>query len=333
MSAPIFRDPVYDGPTDPAVIRNGTTGEWWMFYTQRRTTDPGRGVRWVHGTAIGIATSADDGASWHYRGTARGLGDGDTLWAPEVIADADGYRMYLTVVDGVPDSWTGADAHIDEFTSHDLLCWSHVGRVDLGSDRVIDAAIARCADGNWRLWYKNEEDGSSTWSAVSADLRSWKVEGRVVPAAPPHEGPNVFSLGGWYWMITDEWRGLGVHRSGDGRSWQRQVSNGGLILDAPGSDPADAGIGQHADAVVLPSIASRGDEAILFYFTHPNRDDLDRIAARASTIHVARLGVHDGQLGADRDIAVPQRLLAPRAPLEVASVTAAALDDASGVKE
>lgn len=309
MSAPIFRDPVYDGATDPAVIRNERTGDWWMFYTQRRTTEPGDGVRWVHGTSIGIATSADDGATWQYLGIAEGLGRGDTHWAPEIIAAGGRYRMYLTVVDGVPDSWTGADAHIVEFVSDDLLNWARVGELDLGSDRVIDAAVAQCGDGNWRLWYKNEHDGSSTWSAVSPDLSSWRVEGRAVPATPPHEGPNVFPLGGWYWMITDEWRGLGVHRSRDARAWERQEANGGLLLDAPGRHSDDRGIGHHADAVVLPATAGRAESAVLFYFTHPRRDDPSRIVSRSSPIHAARLTVSDGQLIAERDIAVPQRLL------------------------
>ncbi|GAA4489252.1 glycoside hydrolase [Microbacterium panaciterrae] len=309
MSAPIFRDPVYDGATDPAVIRNDRTREWWMLYTQRRTTDPGDGVRWIHGTSIGIATSSDEGATWHYLGIAEGLGGADTLWAPEVIAAGGRYRMYLTVVDGVPDSWTSADAHIVEFVSDDLLNWARVGELDPVSDRVIDAAVALCGDGNWRLWYKNERDGSSTWSAVSADLTDWQVEGPAVPALPPHEGPNVFPLGGWYWMVTDEWRGLGVHRSRDARDWQRQEVNGGLILDTPGGHAEDRGFGHHADAVVVPASAGRVESAILFYFTHPRRDDSDAIVARSSPIHAARLTVHQGQLIAERDIATTQGFL------------------------
>lgn len=308
MSAPIFRDPVFDGATDPTVVRNQQTGEWWMFYTQRRTTDPAGGVRWVHGTSIGVARSLDGGATWRYLGTAEGLGRGDTLWAPEVIASGDEYRMYLTVVDGIPDSWTGAAAHIVEFVSNDLLHWSRVGQIDLGSDRVIDAAVALCGDGNWRLWYKNENDGSSTWSAVSSDLCSWKVEGRAIPATPPHEGPNVVKLAGRYWMITDEWRGLGVHRSDDGRDWHRQESKGGLILNTPGTHPDDLQFGHHADAVVIPSDAASREAAILFYFTHPHVDDSSGRVTRTSAIHVARLSVRDGQLIAERDITTPRHL-------------------------
>ncbi|MBT2499073.1 hypothetical protein J7E25_08185 [Agromyces sp. ISL-38] len=30
---------MFDGATDPIVIRHRETGEWWMFTTQRRTRD------------------------------------------------------------------------------------------------------------------------------------------------------------------------------------------------------------------------------------------------------------------------------------------------------
>jgi hypothetical protein len=44
--AALFHDPVHDGATDPTVIRHRGTGEWWMFYTQRRASvsEPGRRV-------------------------------------------------------------------------------------------------------------------------------------------------------------------------------------------------------------------------------------------------------------------------------------------------
>ena len=83
---------------------------------------------------------------------------------------------------------------------------------------MIDACVAHCPDGRWRLWYKDEADDSTTWVAVSDDLASWRVEGRAI-GGRPHEGPNVFELGGWWWMLVDEWRGMGVHRSTDAITW------------------------------------------------------------------------------------------------------------------
>ncbi len=59
-----YRDPVYDGATDPVVVLTRARGEWWMFYTQRRASAPGPGVAWVHGSDIGEAGSRDGGGSW-----------------------------------------------------------------------------------------------------------------------------------------------------------------------------------------------------------------------------------------------------------------------------
>src|SRR6202035_3535175 len=42
-----YRDPVFAGATDPVVVRDVGSGEWWMFYTQRRASVPGPGVAWV----------------------------------------------------------------------------------------------------------------------------------------------------------------------------------------------------------------------------------------------------------------------------------------------
>ncbi|MET0860148.1 MAG: family 43 glycosylhydrolase, partial [Microbacterium sp.] len=229
----IYRDPVYDGATDPTVVL--AEGTWWMFYTQRRAThpDPGPGVAWVHGSRIGIAHSPD-GVAWSYVGTlepdASGLhlragappADIDrTHWAPDVIHDGTRWRMYLTEIDGIPDRWDGHARHIVDYESDDLAQWRRRGIVPLSSDRVIDAAVASCPDGVWRLWYKDEADESTTWAAVSVDLEDWRVEGRVI-GGRPHEGPFVFPLGGWWWMLTDEWRGMAVHRSADATTWERQ---------------------------------------------------------------------------------------------------------------
>jgi len=301
LSAPIYADPILDGAADPAVIKRRGTNEWWMFYTNRRATFEGAGVEWVHGSPIGIAVSTDGGASWHYKGTVAGLDDPadpglNTHWAPEVIWAEGEYHMYLSYITGTPDRWPGYERHIVHYVSDDLQQWKRIGPLHLNSNYVIDAAVAKCPDGLYRLWYKDEGNGSSTGVATSTNLYDWTNGGVAIPATPGHEGPNVFVLGGWYWMIVDEWRGLGVFRSDDAIAWARQ----GLILDRPGADPLDRQIGRHADVVV------NGDEAAIFYFTHPHWSaahtaEAQGFSDRRTVIHWARLTVEDGQLVCRRD--------------------------------
>lgn len=305
MSAPIFDDPVQHGAADPTVIRNRETGEWWMFYTNRRAQFGDESWAWIHGSPIGVAVSRD-GLDWRYRGTVEGLDDPadpelNTHWAPEVIFARGEYHMYLTYMSGAPDRVTDTPRAIWHYASPDLQNWTRAGRLDLGYDNVIDAAVFLCPDGLFRLWYKVEAEGSGTFVATSADLYNWQRGGLVIPGKPqgaPHEGPNVFTLGGHIWMIVDEWRGQGVFRSEDAVNWQRQ----GIILDEPGNDPADRRFARHADVVVA------GDEGALFYFTHPDWAETETEAPmtpeeRRTTVHVARVWVEDGELKADRNVA------------------------------
>ena len=69
-----------------------------------------------------------------------------------------------------PTAGRGIARRIVEYVSDDLERWRVVGEIPLSSDRVIDACVARCPDGRWRLWYKDEADDSTTWVAVSDDL-------------------------------------------------------------------------------------------------------------------------------------------------------------------
>lgn len=306
--APLFRDPFFDGATDPTVIRHQKTSELWMFYTQRRAHLDEPGVAWVHGSRIGVARSSD-GQEWAYAGTLDGLdsqgeADGDnTHWAPEVIWDGEWYRMYLTVITGIPDRWDGHARHIVEYRSDDLWNWERLRVIPLGSDRVIDACVARCPDGRWRLWYKDEAAESTTGVAVATrldDPAGWVVDGQAI-GGRPHEGPNVFALGGWQWMLVDEWRGMGVYRSADAVTWTRQGGPDEVILGEPGCRPGDGTVGRHGDVLV------EGELAVLYYFTHPHWDGSeiatapDAARARVSVVQAVDVTVRDGLLHVDRD--------------------------------
>jgi hypothetical protein len=302
--APLFRDPIHDGATDPVVVRHRARDEWWMFYTARRATAPGPGVAWVHGSDVGVAVSTDGGTNWLYRGTVQGLETGpgrDTFWAPEVLWAEGRYHMFVTHIRGVPDRWEGHDRTILHYVSDDLVGWEPRGACEVGSPRAIDAAVHPLPAGGYRMWFKDEEHGSHTYCADSADLETWGPA-RPVITDREHEGPNVFALAGRYWLIVDEWRGLGVYDSDDLDAWHRN----GLILNAAGTRPDDADHGWHAD-VVVTSTAAR-----VFYFTHPERSSLppdgeESYRHRRSSIQVAGLRVVDGRLVCDRDeeVAVP----------------------------
>lgn len=295
----LYRDPVYDGATDPRVVIDGDGG-WWMFYTQRRAThpDPGPGVAWVHGSRIGVARS-DDGVAWTYAGTLAPVSSGLSLeqgappetvdrthWAPEVIWDGAGWRMYLTEIDGVPDRWPGHVREIVEYVSDDLRSWRRVAPLPLSSDRVIDAAVARTPDGCWRLWYKDEAAGSVTMVASSRDLREWSLDG-VAIGGGAHEGPDVFEAGGFWWMIVDEWRGMGVYRSDFGVRWARQGGEGDVILEAaPGG-----GHGHHGAHV------RDGDDVWFYFFGRPAAAESHQDGeVRRCAVYRAALHVVDGTL-------------------------------------
>jgi hypothetical protein len=310
---PLFRDPVFDGAADPVVVWNPGLRRFWMFYTNRRASARGlSGVAWVHGTRIGIAESADLGATWQYAGTAdielppEIAGDEPTHWAPDVFTAPDGtHHMFLTVVPGVFEDWQHP-RRIVHLTSSDLRTWRGARPLTLASDRVIDAAILRLPDGNWRLFYNNERDRKSIYFADSRDLVTWTDRGKAV-GDQGGEGPKVFRWRGAYWMITDVWQGLAVYRSADAFTWTRQ--DGENLLAKPGRGQDDGVKGGHADVVVS------GERAYLFYFTHPGRTDprsaTDGYEQRRSSIQVVELAEQNGRLNCDRDAPTFVRLSPP----------------------
>jgi hypothetical protein len=303
---PLFRDPVHDGAADSVVIWNRARKVWWMFYTNRRADIADTtGVRWVHGTHIGIAESKDGGAHWTYVSEADiPYGTPDyTLWAPEVIDAGGTYHMFLTVVPGTFSDWN-APRFILHLTSKDLLHWKPLAKVNLASDRTIDACVFRLPDGAWRLWYKNERDGSKIYFSDSTDLVHWTAKGIAVKTRG--EGPVVFQWKGATWLIEDAWDGLGAFRSGDLTTWERQPEN---LLRTPGTQATDQAAGQHPDVVV-----DAQGRAWLFYFTQQSGADAkadDPNWKRRSVLHVAELHESDGKLSVDRNVPAEIHMLPP----------------------
>lgn len=304
LPAPLFRDPIYDCPTDPTVIWNNEEKQWYLFYTQRRATDTAVGVSWVHGTKIGVAVSPD-GAKWLYRGTLEGLDierGHNTFWAPEILWAQGAYHMYVSYITGIPTDWE-YPRKILHYVSKNLWDWAYQGEVNLDSPRVIDACVYEISPGLYKMWYKDEARESRTYAAVSSDLHDWKVVGEEVSDCA-QEGPNVFMLGGKIWMVSDFWRGLAVYTSEDFTQWTRCKN----ILEKSGTRSMDVGLGHHADVVV------RGDRAYLFYFCHPfatelpedgnDKKQLTEQERNKAVVQVAELFVQDGCLVCDRNAAV-----------------------------
>jgi hypothetical protein len=300
---PLYRDPPFDAPTDPVLCFNAEQKKWFMYYTARRgnATDAS-GVTWIHGTNIGMAESADGGATWTYRGTAD-IGYGKdahpndyTYWAPEVIWGQDTYHMFLTFVPGIFTDWNHP-REIVHLTSKDGVKWEALGRVDLQSDRTIDACVMQLPNGTWRMWYKDERKEKALCYADSTDLLKWEPQDNAVTDYNG-EGPKVIHWKGRYWLIADCWaNGMRVWRSDDCTNWRLQD---------------EALFGNHGDVVVS------GDRAWWFYFggrRPPSRSDAAPAAVdppasgtaappstprpargRTTAINVVELSVIDGKL-------------------------------------
>ncbi len=292
---PLFRDSKYDGAADPVIIWSKKEKCWLMFYTNRRANlENAVGVDWVHGTPIGIAKSTDGGATWKYKCDAIiNYGESDyTFWAPDIVEYGGKYHMFLTVVPGTFTDWKHPRS-IVQLESDDLITWNPIEEMKLASDKVIDAGIFKTQDGWWYMYYNNEKDRKSIYAVKSLDLKNWEDIGKVV-GDKSGEGPKVFYWHDQYFMIVDNWDGLGVYSSHDLTNWERQPEN---ILKNPGKGVDDGTKGLHADVVV------NNGKAYIFYFTHPGRlpEVADSYETRRSSIQVAELEYINGVIVCDRD--------------------------------
>lgn len=294
---PLYRDPIYDGAADPTLIWNEKEQRWFMFYTNRRANLlHTNGVDWVHGTPIGIAESTDGGASWTYRCDANINYGGKeyTYWAPDVIEEGGIYHMFLTIVPGTFTDWKH-EREIVRLTSTNLIDWKFAEKCELISDKVIDAGMIKAPNGLWRMYYNNERDNKSIYYSESKDLRNWTNYGKVI-SDQRGEGPKVFHWKDKYFMVVDNWKGLGIYSSDDMDNWTRQE---GYLLQGGGQGIDDGTQGQHCDVVV------HKDRAYLIYFNHPGRigdaAKQDNYNTRRSTLHVVELEYVNGKVQCDRD--------------------------------
>lgn len=299
--APLFRDPVTDGPADPCVFYNYDEQAWWILYTQRRASSETPGVSFCYATKIGIAESKNNGASWRYRGTLdlefeRGV---NTFWAPGIVYWKGTYHLFSTYIRGAAWHW-GGNGMIAHYTSKNGWDWKYREIIDVGQQNIIDPALYRDEQGVWHMWYKNCSN-SAIYEATSRDLKKWSVGEQVSGVKPPCEAPKVFYMGGYYWMMTDPARGTGlcVYRSTDMKNWQEQ----GRILTDGSDRKDDYPSACHNDVVIV------GDKAYIFYATHPGEINAKRAGkpiesyagngpyeTRLSALQCAELLVEEGVL-------------------------------------
>lgn len=150
------------------------------------------------------------------------------------------------------------------------------------------------------MWYK---DNNQSWLAESDDLYHWTWRDKPIITDQAHEGPKVFEFEGSYWMLTDQWAGMGVYKSDDLETWNKQDNP---ILSDASNRPEDTPSGAHGDVVVV------GKQAYIFYFTHPGRkthfattldkDGIYPYSEKRTSIQVAELEIENGRLKVkDRD--------------------------------
>ena len=300
--APLYRDLVFDGAGDPAVVFNRATKAWFIFYTQRRSNIAIQNLGDCFGTQIGLAISETDGRTWFYAGTAD-LAQPDpghnTFWAPQVNFDRGLYHMFVTYIRGIYSDWDGTP-RILHYTSPDLFRWKL--EKPTGMDGYIDASVLQMPDGSWKMWYKDKASHISV--GVSPDLYDWRDLKKEEVGDFECEGPIAFRWKGHYWLIVDEcnlaYVGLAVYRSDDASHWMKN----NVILNTPGKREDDNDQGRHADVVLA------GDRAFIVYYTHPGRKydrnnveiwERESYPYRRCSLEVAELELRDGKIVCDRD--------------------------------
>lgn len=304
--APLFRDPIHDGAADPTVIYHREEKAWYVLYTNRRANVDCAGVSWVYGTHIGVASSTDNGRSWTYKGKLdlEFENGHNTFWAPNVVYFENKYHLYVTYIPGIHETWNGR-GQIAHYVSPDLWNWEFKRLLKLSPNALLDATVYPKPNGTWGIWYKDSKlDGTVT--GVGNSLDSFTPRPGLLISDCGHEAPLVFKYKNYYWLLTDQWDGLGVYRSDDSDSWKKK----GVILEEKGNRTYDNVRASHPEVVVV------GEKAYIFYFTHPGweieggwgeestKKDKAAILPHAykySVIQVAELKFENGTLTCDRN--------------------------------
>ena len=258
--APLFKCPVGDAPANPRVIWNRVEKCWFMFFQQRDKNsvlqDYFNATSFTFGSDIGIASSKDNGQTWIYRGVAEGLSiePGRNSWLmPEVVYNEDEglYHLFCGYYQGFPavEDFVDADpSYAMHYTSKDLWHWEFYGYItavtdERGNNRISYPCVYRMPNGKWRMFFMHYGTGALHY-LESDDLYTWNKNVKIMDGKNVAQtNPNVFRLGGYYWMMTDSSFGYTVYRSNDCEKWTMQ--DGGMLfgLMSISPDMMHSGIG------------------------------------------------------------------------------------------
>lgn len=303
---PLFADPHYHGSCDPEIVWNDQAGEYFIYYTARRSE---RETGTYVGTPIGVISSPDL-VHWTFRGYcsfdgAPGQPDMPvTYWAPGVIVSGDTLHMLVTYKDNAQPPWGGKGVirHYTAPLAAPIAGWKLEGVPDFQQPDPIDATLIQIGD-EYRAYHRTGGNGGIQW-AVSQDLKTWDKRGKCpgdINAKDRgfgyQEAPYIFKFGDAYWMLTDPHDGLAVFRSDDAVTWTQKPR----ILKEPGTGPQDGTRARH------PSVIVHDGRAFIFYHTEPNRPyptppaEKRTIHQKKSFLQIAELKIEGDRLVCDRD--------------------------------
>ena len=236
---------------------------WYSSYFDSRSPSGG----------IGLAVSSD-GVHWERAAMSRhvlrvgdaGMLDAGQIMGPCVLRHRDGFRMWYTGMDDVPDGDRIRRYRVFLAESEDGVAWRRANGgqpvIDLGpigsvdSVQVATPSVLRDGD-SYRMWYAawSKAHGHTICAAHSADGVSWIRDrnGRPVIGLPSDSyGPEVCRMGNQYLMLFMTLKSsaqLYGAVSDDGCEWT-MVNDSEPILPAGEAHEFDAAIQGHAAMMI-----------------------------------------------------------------------------------